>query len=329
MNNKIVVVGTGAWGTALALSLHRAGNDVLLYGRRAEFIEELAKTRHSKYLPNIKIDNDLSLSSNAEAFKSTALIFWVAPTQPTPELLKDLAPHVPPKTPIIICSKGLYLKTQQPLSAIFQSQLTNPIGVLSGPNFADEIANNLPAAATLAFTDLELAKKTAAQIRHRNLRVYAYQDVKGVELCGALKNVMAIAAGIVIGKQLGQNCLASLITRANAEITRIVCKLGGKSETSQTLAGIGDLILTCSSIKSRNASLGEQLAKGRSLDEILKERVSVTEGIPTTKVAYELSKANNIHAPIINAVYEILYNNKSVDLVIDNLLNNQQDLEII
>lgn len=329
MNNKIVVIGTGAWGTALALSLYRANNNVVLYGRRAEFIEELDTTRHSKYLPNIKIDRNLQLSSNPEDIRNSELIFWVAPTQPTPDLLQELSAYIPTNVPVIICSKGLYLKTQQSLSEIFKERLSNPIGVLSGPNFADEVANNLPAAATIAFQNLEIAKTVAAQIRHRNFRVYAHDDLKGVELCGALKNVMAIAAGIVIGKQLGQNCLASLITRASAEITRIICKLGGKIETTQTLAGIGDLMLTCSSTKSRNASLGEQLAKGRTLGEILKERVSVTEGIPTTKVAYELAKSHNIHAPIINAVYEILYNNTNIESVIDSLLNNQQNLETI
>jgi glycerol-3-phosphate dehydrogenase (NAD(P)+) len=329
MSDRIVVIGTGAWGTALGLSMHRAGNNVLLYGRRQEFIEELAQTRKSRYLPNIQIDSDLTLSANTQDIKSAKLIFWVAPTQPTAELLAELTPHIAKESPIVLCSKGLYLKTQQTLSEVFKTQLNNPIGVLSGPNFADEVANNLPAASTLAFDDVEIAKQIAAEIRHRNLRVYAYDDVKGVELCGALKNVMAIAAGIVTGKNLGYNCLASLITRASAEINRIVCKLGGKKETTQTLAGIGDLILTCSSTKSRNSSLGEQLAQGKTLDEILKERFSITEGVPTTQVAYELAKKNNIHAPIITAVHDILYNNANIDLVVDQLLNNQQDFEII
>lgn len=327
MNKRIVVIGAGAWGTALALSLHRAGNNVLLYGRSQNFIEELLKTRNSKYLPGIFIDDDLVLSCNFKDIKNAELILWVAPIQPSPDLLQNFLHHIPAQAPIILCSKGIHLKSKQTLSEIFKTQLSNPIGVLSGPNFADEVANNLPAASTLAFDDLELAQQIASKIRHRNLRIYAHDDVKGVELFGALKNVIAIAAGVVTGKALGNNCLASLITRANAEINRIICKLGGKLQTAQTLAGIGDLILTCSSTKSRNCKLGEQLAKGQSLEEILNARFSITEGVPTTQVAYELTKSHNIHAPIINAVHDIIYNNANIDYVIDDLLNNQQDFE--
>lgn len=327
MNKRIIVIGAGAWGTALALSLHRAGNNVLLYGRSQNFIEELIKTRNSKYLPGIFIDDDLALSCDFKDIENAELILWVAPIQPSPDLLQNFLHHIPAQAPIILCSKGIHLKSKQTLSEIFKTQLSNPIGVLSGPNFADEVANNLPAASTLAFDDLELAQQIASQIRHRNLRIYAHDDVKGVELFGALKNVIAIAAGVVTGKALGNNCLASLITRANAEINRIICKLGGKLQTAQTLAGIGDLILTCSSTKSRNCKLGEQLAKGQSLEEILNARFSITEGVPTTQVAYELTKSHNIHAPIINAVHDIIYNNANIDYVIDDLLNNQQDFE--
>lgn len=327
MNKRIVVIGAGAWGSALALSLHRSGKNVLLYGRRQSFIEELLKTRNSKYLPGVLIDKDLELSYKFTDIENAELILWVAPIQPSPDLLQDFLPNIPIQTPIVLCSKGIHLKTQKTLSEIFQTQLDNQIGVLSGPNFADEVANDLPAASTLAFADLELAQQIASKIRHRNLRIYAHDDVRGVELFGALKNVMAIAAGIVTGKGLGNNCLASLITRANAEINRIVCKLGGKLQTSQTLAGIGDLILTCSSSKSRNCKLGEQLAKGQTLEEILNARFTITEGVPTTQVAYQLTKVHNIHAPIINAVYNILYGNANIDYVIDDLLNNQQDFE--
>lgn len=327
MNKRIVIIGAGAWGTALALSLHRSSNNVLLYGRSQNFIEELIQTRNSKYLPDILIDNDLELSYSFKDIENAELILWVAPIQPSPDLLKDFLPHIPAQTPIILCSKGIHLKSKQTLSEIFKTQLINPIGVLSGPNFADEVANNLPAASTLAFDDLELAKQIASKIRHRNLRIYAHDDVKGVELFGALKNVIAIAAGVVTGKALGNNCLASLITRANAEINRIICKLGGKLQTAQTLAGMGDLILTCSSTKSRNCKLGEQLAKGQSLEEILNARFSITEGVPTTQVAFQLTTLHNIHAPIINAVHDILYNNANIDCTIDDLLNNQQDFE--
>jgi glycerol-3-phosphate dehydrogenase (NAD(P)+) len=256
------------------------------------------------------------------------IILWVAPVQQSLQLLELVKAYIPASAPIIICSKGLELNTQKPLSSLFKAVLPNPVGVLSGPNFADEVANGLPTASTLAFENLELAKKLSIQLRHQAFRIYAHNDVVGVELAGALKNVVAIAAGIVMGKELGQNCLAMLITRASTEISRLISALGGSKDTTQTLAGMGDLILTCSSAKSRNTSLGIALAKGQSLEDILGNRKNVTEGIATAKVAFELATHHKIHAPVISAVYDILYAEKSVDDVMRTLLSNQQEQEL-
>lgn len=327
-NTKIIVIGTGSWGTALAVSLHNASKNITLWGRRKEYIDELRTTRQSIYLPNLVLPKDLDITSDMNSIADADIILWVAPVQQSEHLLNTLQPHINENAKIVSCSKGLEINSQKPLTHIFKNILPNQIGVLSGPNFADEVAQGLPAASTLAFENLDTAKSVAQYLRHTNFRVYAHYDVVGVEIAGALKNVMAIAAGIVIGKKLGHNCLATLITRANAEIGRILSALGGAQETNQTLAGIGDLILTCTSPKSRNTSLGIALAEGKTLQEILANRINVTEGVATSKVAYDLTQTQNIYAPIINAVYEIIHLGKAIDDVVSAMLNQQQELEI-
>ncbi len=326
-NTKITIVGTGSWGTALAISFHNAGKSVTLWGRRAEYVTELCAQRCSAYLPGISIPKTLPITSNIKEISASKVILWTAPVQQSQQLMESLKEYIPSNCPIVLCSKGLELQTQKPLSKLFENCLKNPIGVLSGPNYADEIANGLPAASTLAFKNLELANQISQLLRHKAFRIYAYDDVVGVELAAALKNVIAIAAGIVIGKELGKNCLAALITRASAEISRLICTFGGQKETIQTLAGIGDLVLTCSNEKSRNTSLGVALAQGLSLEKILNARKSVTEGVPTTKVAFDLAQQHKIHTPIISAVYSVLHEKKSIDDVLSLLLNNQHDRE--
>ena len=327
-NSKIIVIGTGSWGTSLSVSLHNAAKIVSLWGRRQSYVDELIATRSSIYLSGIKIPEELHITHDINEITKADIVLWAAPVQKSKELLTYLKNYLPKKVPIIICSKGLELEHQQPLSALFKTIISNPIGVLSGPNFADEVAKDLPAASTLAFDNIDTAKKLSIILRHRSFRVYAHNDVVGVEMSGALKNVMAIAAGIVMGKNLGNNCLAMLITRANAEIRRVTTYFCGVNDTNQTLAGIGDLILTCSSIKSRNTSLGMELAKGKNLAMILKSRHNVTEGVATSKVAFELTKRYNIYAPIINAVYQILHNDSKIDDVVEMLLSSQQQQEL-
>lgn len=325
-NMKIIIIGTGSWGTALAISLHNAGKSVTLWGRRKEHVQELCTNRTTKYLPDITIPQDLPITNDIEEISTTNILLWTTPAQKSRQLIEYLDKDIPRNCPIIICSKGLEFHTQKPISEVFKEFLPNPIGMLSGPNFADEIAKNLPAASTLAFKDLELAKNISRVLRHKTFRVYAHDDLIGVELAGALKNVIAIAAGIVIGKKFGRNCLATLITRANIEISRLIKALGGKEETIKTLAGIGDLFLTCSSEKSRNTSLGIALAQGTSFQDILDQHI-VIEGAATTKVAFELVEKHNIHAPIICAVYDILYMKKPIDDVLFVLFSSQHDHE--
>lgn len=327
-NAKIIVIGTGAWGTALAVSLHNGAKSVTLWGRRLEHVNDLLDKRRCIYLPGLEIPSGLHITNDMNEITKADLILWVAPVQQSEQLLDALKPYIAKDAKVISCSKGLEIKSQKPLTSIFKEQLNNAVGVLSGPNFADEVAQGLPAASTVAFENLDTAKEVAQILRHNTFRVYSHYDVVGVEIAGALKNVMAIAAGVVMGKKLGQNCLATLITRANAEIGRVLAALGGAPETNQTLAGIGDLILTCSSPKSRNTSLGIALAEGKDLATILSSRINVTEGVATTKVAFELTKKHNVYSPIIRAVYEIVHECKPVDDVVSQILSNQQEMEI-
>jgi glycerol-3-phosphate dehydrogenase (NAD(P)+) len=327
-NTKITIIGTGSWGTALAISLHNAHKNVHLWGRRIELVNELCALRHSPYLRSAFIPQTLPITNDINEIATADVILWAIPVQQSHPLLHALATYIPKNVPIIICSKGLELESRQPLSTLFKKMFTNPVGVLSGPNFADEVAKGLPAASTLAFKDLELAKKLSHLLRHPVFRVYAHHDVVGVELAGALKNVIAIASGIVMGKELGQNCLATLITRASAEISRLICALGGVKETRQTLAGIGDLILTCSSAKSRNTSLGIALAHGQALEDILKNRKNVTEGIATAKVAFELANHHHVYTPIIHGVHDILYANQPINKAVQSLSEHQQEQEL-
>jgi glycerol-3-phosphate dehydrogenase (NAD(P)+) len=328
-NAKIIVIGTGAWGAALAVSLHNSSKNVTLWGRRLEHVNEMLATRRCIYLPGLEIPSSFPITNDMNEIAKANVILWVAPVQQSEQLLDILKPYIAKDAKVIICSKGLEIKSKKPLTSIFKEQLDNAVGVLSGPNFADEVAQGLPAASTVAFENLDTAKEVAQILRHNTFRVYAHYDVVGVEIAGALKNVMAIAAGVVMGKKLGQNCLATLITRANTEIGRVLAALGGAPETNQTLAGIGDLILTCSSAKSRNTSLGVALTEGRDLQDILSSRINVTEGVATAKVAFELTQEHNVYAPIIKAVYEILHLHKSVDDVVSSMLSNQQEMEII
>lgn len=327
-NTKITIIGTGSWGTALAISLHNARKNVHLWGRRTELVDELCALRHSPYLPGAFIPYELPITNDVNEITNSDIILWAIPVQQSQQLLHTLGNYIPTNAPIIICSKGLELESRQPLSILLKKMFSNSVGILSGPNFADEVAKGLPAASTLAFKDLELAKKLSHQLRHSAFRIYAHHDVIGVELAGALKNVIAIASGIVMGKELGQNCLATLITRASAEISRLTCTLGGIKETRQTLAGIGDLILTCSSAKSRNTSLGIALAQGQTLEDILKNRKNVTEGIATAKVAFELATHHHVYTPIIHAVHDILYMGKPINDVVQSLLEHQQEQEL-
>lgn len=326
---RIVVVGAGAFGTALALAFLRAGHQVVLKPRRLEHADQMNVEGENKhYLPGVPLSRNLVIDSDHACLAKVDLVVLATPVQQTPVILKEISPYLPSNVPFMVVSKGIL--TENTLSVPFISDWIehylpgHPVFVLSGPNFAGEIARCLPAAATLAHPDTNLVKAMAESLWHTHFRMYPSTDRRGVEFCGAIKNIYAIACGICVGLNLGQNALATLVTRGLAEIKRLGIAVGADHDTFLGLAGVGDLMLTCTSTQSRNMSLGIELAKGRSIAEILAERKTVSEGVATSKALNELIIAKEVPMRIASAIYQILHKNESVNSVISDLLSRQE-----
>lgn len=307
---KIAILGTGAWGTALAVALAKQ-NSIALWGRDAVQMAALASTRvNQKYLPDIRLAEDINITSNlsnavvgADVVLISTSTAGLADTIAAVNAVTTLAP------PIIWACKGFVRATGLlPHETVGGMVATNQkYGVISGPSFADEVAKGLPCALTLAANDFEFAKKLATGLSHQSLRVYSSADLIGVELGGALKNVMAIAAGISDGMQLGLNARAALITRGLAEMVRLGVAMGGKAETFMGLTGVGDLILTATGDLSRNRRVGLLLAKGQSLNEILAQLGHVAEGVNSAQTTLALAQKHQISMPITEAVNDVLF----------------------
>ena len=326
---RIVVVGAGAFGTALALAFLRAGHHVTLKPRRAEQADELNLVGENKhYLPGVPLPKNLVIDAKHTCLTTADLVVLATPVQQTTTILSEISIFLPARVPFIVVAKGIL--TENPLQTPFisdwiaQNMPDHPVFVLSGPNFAGEIARCLPAAATLAHPDANLVKEMAESLWHTHFRLYPSTDRRGVECWGAVKNVYAIACGICVGLNLGQNALATLVTRSLAEIKRLGVAMGAHPDTFLGLSGVGDLMLTCTSTQSRNMSLGIELAKGRSLNEILAERKTVAEGIATSKALNELIIAKALPMRVANAVYQILHKGDSVGSVISDLLSRHE-----
>ncbi len=325
---NITVIGAGAWGTALAVSLaerHRT----TLWGRDAEQIESM-RTRHcnQRYLPDVPLPDGLSLTSDFSAALADAELLIIAvPTAALRTTLQRIAQY--PACDVVWLCKGFEAETsllphqvaEQVLPAKFHR------GVLSGPSFALEVARGLPTALVLASDDESFAQRAAQALHHSRLRIYASNDVIGVEIGGAVKNVMAIAAGVSDGMSLGNNARAALITRGLAEISRLGLKLGGRAETLGGLSGAGDLILTCTGDLSRNRRVGFLLAHGQSLDEILVQLGHVAEGVYAVREVHELAQHLGVDMPICEAVYRVLYDHVPAHEMVANLLNRTTSLE--
>ena len=311
MTGRIGVVGTGAWGTALAMHAARTGLTVSLLGRRADLVEKLRATRQHPALvgaPPIP-EGVLITSDAAEAFQDVDVVLWAVSVQATATELERLGPRLPAGVPFVSTSKGIEIGTGRRTSEIVEAVTGTRTGlaVLSGPTFAAEVARALPAAAVVAAPDPEVSELVQELLSSPTLRLYSSTDVVGVEISGAAKNVVAIAAGLVDGLQLGQNTRAALLTRALAEIRRLGTKLGGSPETFSGLAGVGDLLLTATGDLSRNRRVGLALAPGLPLPEALASLGGeVAEGVPTAGALVELAKSVDVELPISETVLEIL-----------------------
>ena len=316
---RIAVLGGGAWGTALALTCARAGRDVTLWEFEAGNAESLSTKRESLFLPGVRLDNSIKVTrALAEASRSDAILL-VVPAQAMRSVVSSLAQTVAAGCPLVACAKGIEHGTHKFMTEIVAECAPKAApAILSGPSFAADVARGLPTAVTLAAADAELAAALAHAINSGTFRPYHSTDVRGVEIGGAAKNVLAIAAGIVTGRGLGASASAALITRGFAELTRFGRAYGAKPETMTGLSGLGDLILTCSSPQSRNFSLGVALGKGEKPDAAAHGKLA--EGAFTAPVLLEMAAEKNIEMPIAAAVAAVLAEKLSVDKAIKSLL---------
>ena len=326
---NITIIGAGAWGTALAISLS-ANHRVTLWARDAALISKMKSTRlNQRYLPDILLPASLEFSADLSASLAAAeLVIFALPTAALRSTLQQLAQSSRSFGVVLAC-KGFEAETSQLPHQVVAEVLPAGFhcGVLSGPSFALEVARGLPTALTFASADEEFARSTAKTLHHARLRIYASSDVIGVEVGGTVKNVLAIAAGICDGMGLGLNARAALLTRGLAEITRLGLKLGGRPETLGGLSGVGDLILTCTGDLSRNRRVGLLLAQQHDLPEILRRLGHVAEGVYTVREVHRLAQKLEVAMPICEAVYRILYENiPAVEMLVE-LLNRAPNLE--
>lgn len=316
---KIGVIGGGAWGSTIAIKM-AVLSDVILWTFESETAENINKNRENKhFLPNVRLPNNIKASNDLSALSPCDLLFLVVPTQHIGAIVTQLKPHIKPQTPIVICSKGIEISSTRLISDILAEILPNELAVMSGPSFAAETANGLPTALTLAAQN-ELAQNLVENCTQPNFHLYPSDDIIGVQLGGAIKNVIAIACGIAEGAKQGKNAQAALISRGLVESTALVEKMGGNIKTLLSLAGVGDMVLTCTSLSSRNTSLGVAVGEGKSLKDILSSSDSVSEGVWTAQAIVKLATKHKIKMPICFSVNDILHKNLSVKEVVRTLL---------
>jgi glycerol-3-phosphate dehydrogenase (NAD(P)+) len=326
------VLGAGSWGTALAVHLGRSGHDVALWGRDAELVGEIASTReNSQYLPGVAIpDRVLATASLEAAVRGAGQVVVAVPSHGLRAVVRAAAGSIAPGAILISAAKGLEAGTLDRMSQVVTEETggRHPVVVLSGPSFASELARGLPTAVLAASGNATAAERVQAEFRGPALRLYASDDVIGVEIGAALKNVIAIAAGAVEGLGLGHNAMAALITRGLAEISRLAAAEGARRETLSGLSGLGDLVLTCTGDLSRNRRVGIELARGRQLGEILAGMRMVAEGIRTTGAALALGERHGIELPIAAQMAAVLQGSRPPREAVETLMLRPQRHEV-
>lgn len=319
----IAVIGAGSWGTTLACLLADKGYDVSLWVYEKNLAEEIEKTGvNSVYLPGIKLPENIRASYQIDdVVEKSRYILNVVPAQFTRSVFKEALPYLSDEAIIISASKGIERGTLLTISRVLKELTGHEIAVLSGPSFAKEVIKKIPSAVTLATEDKNTGFILQEVFNTGSFRVYRHDDILGVEIGGALKNVMSIASGISDSLSLGHNARASLITRGLVEMTRLGVAMGAKEKTFTGLSGLGDLVLTCTSSLSRNYTVGIKLGQGMKLKDILNQTKSVAEGVDTAESAYQLSLKYNIEMPIVEQVYKVIYEDKDPVLTVKDLLS--------
>lgn len=330
---RISVLGAGGWGTTLAILLYHNGHDITLWEYKKSYAKALFKNRENKvYLPNVKIPKEITIThSLQESCTDKHMIVLAVPSQFIRDILKYVKRYDYLDTTFVSVAKGIEKNTILTVSQIIQDEIKNispsQIGVLSGPSHAEEVSRKVPTAIVAASTDEFTAKQIQSAFITSYFRVYYSTDLLGVEYGGALKNVIAIGAGIIDGAKFGDNTKAAIMTRGIVEISRLGIALGAKPETFSGLSGMGDLIVTCMSKHSRNRFVGEQIGKGRKLKDILNSMEMVAEGVETSRSVYQLGQKHKIQMPICNAVYKILFEERDPIKVTYELMTREMKPE--
>ncbi len=319
----IAVIGAGSWGTTLSAILADKGYDTSLWVFEDNLAQEIEKTRmNSIYLPGVTLPENLTVSHRIdEVVKKARYILNVVPTQYTRDVFKEVINYINKDSVIISASKGIERGSLLTCSSILKELSGRKVAVISGPSFAKEVVNKLPTAVTIATEDADIALMLQEVFNTNYFRVYTHDDIVGVEIGGALKNVIAIASGISDGLGLGYNARAALITRGLAEITRLGAAMGAREQTFSGLSGLGDLVLTCTGAMSRNYTVGYKLGQGIKLRDILSATRSVAEGVATAESAFELSKRHMIEMPITEQVYRVIYRDKAPAIAVKDLMD--------
>lgn len=320
---SVGIIGGGAWGTALAQTMRLAGRETLLWAREPDVVGDINDRRaNSLFLPGVPLDRGLRATARLADIAGLDVVLMVAPAQHVRAVGAALAAHLGADQPLVLCAKGLEQSSGKLLGEVVREVLPRVrLAVLSGPSFAADVVRGLPAALTLACADTQLGAQLVDTLGYRQFRLYRSTDVIGTQLGGAVKNVLAIAAGVVEGKALGASAHAALVSRGFAELRRFGEALGAKAETLMGLSGLGDLLVTCGSPQSRNMSLGRALGQGQMLDAILGARRSVAEGVYTAAAVVKVATEKGIDMPISQAVHAIVAGNLTVDAAIEGLLS--------
>ena len=327
--NNIAIIGSGSWGVALATHLANIGHNVKIWSFLEEERDLINNEKKCKFLPNLTLPEGITCSTDfKEVIEGADFILHVTPSKFTRETFKQYKQYVG-KTPVIICSKGFEKETMKTLDEVILDELPEArVGVLSGPSHAEEVSIAIPTVLVMASKDKEVRELVQDAFMCPHMRVYTSEDVKGVELGGALKNIIAFCAGVAAGVGFGDNTFAALITRGLGEISRLGVALGGQKDTFFGLSGLGDLIVTCLSEHSRNRRAGKLIGQGKTLEEAKKEVGMVIESIDNIDVAYALSKKYNIEVPIINTAYDVIYNKLDAKEAVNQLMTREKKMEM-
>ena len=326
--SKIAIIGSGSWGVALATHLAKQGNEIKIWSFDEEEKRLINEERKCKFLPGLIVDQNITCSSQfEEVIKETEFILHVTPSKFTRETFQQYKQYVGNK-PVIICSKGFEKESLKTLDEVILEELpTAKVGVLSGPSHAEEVSSSIPTVLVVASQHEEVLKKIQDTFMCEEMRIYTSKDVKGVELGGALKNIIAFCAGVAAGIGLGDNTFAALITRGLNELARLGVALGGEQETFYGLSGLGDLIVTCLSEHSRNRRAGKLIGQGKTLEEAKKEVGMVIESIDNIDVAYELCKRHQIEMPMVETAYQMIYKNLKPQDAVKKLMTRDKKSE--